>query len=543
MQSHNLLARRPHPRIANALWLIAVPLLAAIYFALLALVLCPPYAFFSGDAGVKLMQIEGLIASGGETLALPYPGRVVDPQLRHFPIEAPYVVLRGDQAYSTFAPFFPAATTPFYLLLGTAGLYLLPILGGTATVWLSCRLAANLGLGGGGQAVAGAVVATASPLAFYSATFWQHTPALALLVGALVLLTGELTVRRCVAAGVCIGAAFALRLESAVFLVSAGLCVGFIGAAPDQRHRVTSGLALGAAVPIAVVCMLNWLWFDHPLGLFGEHFQRGAGGDAASRGVIVARMLWSERSQGFQAALLPLFPACLLGVLALVPSKRKHGDWPSENGAVAPRRYVAAVSAVYFIAMLFVAPNPGGAQFGPRYLLPAIPGLLVAAVATVARPCRGRVVLCATLGVLSAYSAARGVEGSYRLWQVKRQIEGPMVDLVRHDSSEVILIDHRFFAQQAASLYASRPMYKLTGKRPDKELLDRLRARGVRSGLFVSELPPAGTAARFLPSVRPAPLETTVPKALEARHYHFERWELSERSAQGGFGATVRRHR
>jgi hypothetical protein len=531
MAANRTAGPRAHALFSEVLRPTAVPVCAAVYFAALALVLCPSYAFWSGDAGVKLVQIQGLIASGGESLALPYPGRRADPQLRHFPIETPYAVRRGNQRYSTFAPMFPAVTTPFYLVFGTAGLYVIPVFGGVACVWLSGRLAANLGLDRRAQAVAAAAVATASPLAFYSATFWEHTPALALLVGALVLLTGECSLCRSLAAGLCMGAAFALRLESAVFLVVAVLGVGLLKLGAHERHRVAAGLALGAAVPIALVCMLNWLWFEHPLGLIGEHFQRGAGGESHSRVVIIARMMWSERAQGYQSALIPLFPACFVGLLALaLPGSRKH----SPDGAqreVAAARYVAAVSAVYLLAMLFVAPNPGGAQFGPRYLLPAIPGLLVAGVAAAARARRGQLLLCVVFGVLGAYSAARGLEGSYRLWHVKRQIEGPMVDLVRKQRSAAILIGHRFFAQQAASLYASRPMYRLTGESADAELLDRLRAAGVRWALFVSELAPAQTPARFLPSVRrtvrTAPLDAAVPDQLEARHYHFERWDLS----------------
>ena len=82
-----------HKRFAA--WLVLLG--SAGYFGTLALVLCPEDTFWSGDAGIQLLQVQGFLESNGASMALPYRGKDYDPDGQHFPLVEPYATLIGQQ--------------------------------------------------------------------------------------------------------------------------------------------------------------------------------------------------------------------------------------------------------------------------------------------------------------------------------------------------------------------------------------------------------------------------------------------------------------
>lgn len=565
-------------------WLVAA---VGVYYAMLAFLLCPPETLWSGDAGLKLIQVESLLRSRFSTLALEYPGADLDPDGEHWPYPLPFAAERDGRYYSTFPPYFPALTAPFYWALGYHGLRVLPFLGGLAVLLASIPLSRRLGVGPWGQTAALVILALASPLAFYSATFWEHTLATALCMASLALVSRGLPVETAerpngphsgpydqgppvvggspdpstssgldvVSAGLCAGAAFALRHEALVFIAAMLLGVLFVPLRATPRIRAAVLFVVGAAIPLVVVYGLNLYWFGHPLGLFAEHFVPDENvtdlAGRIGRQLGIAREMLLDRQNG----LLLLFPVVALGLIpSLLP--RRFGPVP---------RLLSIVGAVYVAAMLAVAPNAGGKQFGPRYLLLGIPPLLLAAASVVSwddsdgrerEAARGRrspvwpwprwiaVALLIVLGLFSIVrgfqglglfpgsmnklgliSIVQGIEGAARLRVEKNQYDAPMLQLVADSPADVVLSSHPFFPQQAASLYF-RKKFLLLGQR-NLDVLLKIAEQGNMEILYVDHpaLPP--TQSFVLNRPGGGALRVEVGPSTEVAHYRLQTWKLN----------------
>jgi hypothetical protein len=151
----------------------------------LAFVWLPADAFFSSDEGVKFIQLRALAESGFRDARIVWPGDELGLERRHAVVER-FFELRGGVLYSPHPLLFALASAPGWLLLGFRGLYILPLLAGAATVLLTVKLARTFGARR--PWLAGAVVAFASPIFFYSLCYWEHTAAVALWLGGFALL-------------------------------------------------------------------------------------------------------------------------------------------------------------------------------------------------------------------------------------------------------------------------------------------------------------------------------------------------------------------
>ncbi|HEX3010059.1 MAG TPA: hypothetical protein VHO90_20825 [Bacteroidales bacterium] len=178
-------------RFARSRDLQLIACLAFILYFGLALIK-PSGIFWSLDEGGKWIYLENVLRTGNPSAALIYPGRELDSTLGNVPIF--FSLREGDQIYSWWPIGFPLITLPFYKLMGWGGLYLLPALGGAVIVLLSGLIVKMLN----GQScwaadTAAALVALATPVAYYSMTFWEHTlsTACVLMMAYLLLLNRE----------------------------------------------------------------------------------------------------------------------------------------------------------------------------------------------------------------------------------------------------------------------------------------------------------------------------------------------------------------
>jgi hypothetical protein len=488
--------------------------------------------------------MESLQRQRFSTAALVYPGAELDPQGTAWPFPPPYGARIDGGYYSTFPPYFSLVTVPFYRALGFAGLRVLPFLGGVATLVAGWLLLRQLALSPVAELVGVVLLAFGSPIAFYAATFWEHAPALALCSFAVVLAgstfsdaadassatrpTREAT--RWLLAGACCGAAFALRSEAAVFGLAVAWAMTWMRLRAGRGPLAIAWFLAGGAIPVGGVLGLNQWWFGHPLGLLREHFVP----NPASRFDIVWELLVDlDPSLIGSNGLFPLFPILLVGVVALFRLRRGS----SLVG------FHALVGTAFVVAMLFVAPNAGGKQFGPRYLLLAWPSLLAAAVAMAPaakdfpslsahwRRCAWVVFL-----VLAAVSVVRGLQGAGRLWDEKHAIEAPMLRVARETEATIIVSSHPYFAQQAASLYFEKKLFGLpvieSSLLPDLSaagFLFEAAERGVESVLYVD--------AYGVPHIRSFPLVSPEGTRLLVKvgeptvvgHYRFQLWKLERR--------------
>src|ERR1043166_4196291 len=198
-----------------------------------------------------------------------------------------------------------------------------------------------------------------------SQALWMHGPATFWLCAALALLTAQRGDRFswCAAAGFALGFAVLARPSTAFFAVASGAALVI-----DQRWRQAAGLALGGAVPLGFLCVLNAMLFGDPFlgGYSVVNWQEkpplwlGLGGllVAPSRGLLV-----------YSPALLPV-PLGFWGTPPGVSVK------PGTPGGVPHRKLLLAWAIAAGATILFYArwcEWRGGWCYGPRLLCETMP--------------------------------------------------------------------------------------------------------------------------------------------------------------------------
>jgi hypothetical protein len=196
--------------------ILALTLVAVVYG--LILIGLPAGVSWSPDEGGKIIQLLSIHWEGGPAYDLPYPGRSLDPHLRFLPHL--FILVEGQKLYSWWPLWFPLLTRPFYTLLGPIGLYVLPAAAGLMASWMAYRLVRRKSPSLAPLAIP--VVGLATPIAFYSVTYWEHTLAVASGLTALLLLEqdGKHRTWSRLTAGLTLSLAVTLRLEMLILLAA-----------------------------------------------------------------------------------------------------------------------------------------------------------------------------------------------------------------------------------------------------------------------------------------------------------------------------------
>jgi hypothetical protein len=223
--------------------------------------------FFTVDTGLRFIQVQEIIRQGWTTIAVDYPGRIYDPNLQHTPFYYAYAVV-GDEIFLKITPFLPFLAAILYAQTGPIGLLLLPIAGGVLIAAGLYKLGELFGLRHRLLLLWAAILAT--PVIFYSLTFWDHTIATALLlwgtcfwVRGLLRQDEQFKPRDWLAGGICFGLALGQRPEAYLYVTAVGLALLLL--AWRQWRTIAWGAAGGfsGALPVWVS---QYLWFGHPLG-------------------------------------------------------------------------------------------------------------------------------------------------------------------------------------------------------------------------------------------------------------------------------------
>jgi hypothetical protein len=429
----------------------------------------PQGVFWSLDEGGKFLYLENTLKTGDIVAPLAYPGRALDPEYENVPLF--YFARQGDEIYAWWPVGFPLLTLPFYRLLGWIGLYVIPAFSGAACALLTGLLVRQALEGNAADparkawmaAAAALIAGIATPVAFYSTLFWEHTPAAALLLGAFsAVLYGlkRAQARWLALAGVLGAGAVFLRPEIVGLLIGVGAVLLML--------RWRAALQFGAAF---VAACIPWLLFNQHVmgGILGRQWASGPtslGGFAFS-GLTQAGPLFAPyllfNTPRIGAYALPEW-ALYLGtalvalacLLPLIPRLRPlllpvYAGLIALTGWVlfAPQQYrslhgfVLAAPHVVFAAWLYASrrsrrstPFPalllgaliafivglvvrawlaaGGLQWGPRYMLPLYPLLVSAAVAGLAWAWAGKEGRLRT-GMLALYLAAVAIGAGFAL--------------------------------------------------------------------------------------------------------------------------------
>jgi hypothetical protein len=262
---------------------------------------------------------------------------------------------------------FPIVSAPFVAAFGLGGAYVLPALGFLAAVWACARLAVALDPRRSPTLVI-ATTAAATPLVFYGLEFWEH--ALAVAVGALATLrlvngasTEDSDFRgRALTCGLLFGIAILLRPEAGWYVVAVLVASRLL---PNPlRSGAVLAIVVGVAIAMAPLEIYVVAHFGRLVAPHVANSLAGSGGWLTSRSAIVEAWLVNPGGANFWW----VAPAMLLALVPLPAASRLRG-----------RSFLMLVAGLDAALVVLTAPNDGGGQWGPRYLLFAcIPLVLLA---------------------------------------------------------------------------------------------------------------------------------------------------------------------
>lgn len=160
----------------------SIALISILFVYLLIFIIMPARGFWIVDNGNKYIQMKALGQNRFASAAIPWPGEKDDPHYTFNPLPNPFSVVKDNRLYSIFPPFFPALSYPFFSIFGLKGIYIIPLLSGLAILMGICKICQLLKFSENQRLTALLVSAFATPLLFYSFSFWEHTLAVALVI-------------------------------------------------------------------------------------------------------------------------------------------------------------------------------------------------------------------------------------------------------------------------------------------------------------------------------------------------------------------------
>lgn len=224
----------------------------------------PCEAFYTGDSGVKLIQVENLVANHYSTVTLRYNGHDIDPGSTISPFQLrPSVYVKGGESYSVFPVLFSLLSSLLYIAFGFAGLYVLPVCSGLLCIPLIYAISRHF-VPHRFSLLAAALVMFGTPMFFYSLTFWEHTPAVCLFLAFVWLLMSRMNSRLAtVIAGSLLGLSVWLRTEMLVLvLISCAAGLVFLRR-PRSVWLCVAGMTASLAGLLAVNMALYGEWLGH----------------------------------------------------------------------------------------------------------------------------------------------------------------------------------------------------------------------------------------------------------------------------------------
>lgn len=381
---------------------------------------------------MKLIAARNALRHPAQPLQIPLPAIGPD----RVPHVDPFFSVHGDHAHAITSTLFPLLTAPLLHAVGVRGLYVLPALGFLLTV-AGCAAIATVLDARRNATVTALAAALGTPFLFYSLEYWEYTLSLASATVAIALFLRG----RAFGAGVLFGAAALLRPEAGWFAVAALIASRALSPSPAPRAWALSASgAVLAVLPFQIYTVMHFGTF------FPPHVTANAAtlveGWPAGRVAIAGAWLAGMSPASFWRA--GLAAVCAVGSLAVRPQR---------NG----RTFLWALAAANILLVLLTAPNDGGGQWGPRYLLFAyVPLAILAADAIEALPQRN---VAAMALLAAAVLATLWIQRSaYRQLQSTKAMYGRIVDFVaaQAPAGGYVVTDVWWLDQIAASLAHNR---------------------------------------------------------------------------------------
>jgi hypothetical protein len=538
----DLETRRPGSRLDSGLLAsLTIGLALALFRSFL-----PRGVFWITDAGNKFIEVQNFVAGRYRHIAIAYTGATLDPAFRSFPEAGGHFLRRGDSFYSIVPFQFPLLNAPLYEALGPAGVTIIPLASGIGILLvvssLVRRLDSRLSPG-----LAVAAVALATPIAFYSLDFWEHTAATLLATIAVFLLLGRTSApsvlpderpnlriggRQAFFAGIVTGLSIAMREEGYIFL--AAVLVAMLG---RSRPRALAALCGGTALVVAPLLIAQQRIYGSVLGLhLLAHTAPETAAAAAMRiahnyayflfqmherplaavllalPVVVAIAIGSSRTihpaarlastasvlGGSAIALLALFAErdpivntiWTQGLFLFVPLLSfMLADWRRVAGRPDGIGFSTRIVLIYVLAMpLVLHANWTGIVWGPRYFLTVLPLATIVALSAARdlRDAAGTMPRMTVVLTTAAVALSMAFEArGLALLHRKLVATAGLADLLRHEPP-VLVTDVFWLPEEMAQLFFEKAILMPANARDLAEVIASMRAHGVTEFSYVT---------------------------------------------------------
>jgi hypothetical protein len=526
-------------------------LVAIAYAASLASM--PWEGFWTNDNGLKFIQLHDLLASHYRSFSISWPGAELDPELRFAPIQRPFAFVSDGSLHASYSPIFALLSSPFFRALGFLGLYVLPLAGSLLTLPAVQRLAEMLvvdpALARRAGCLAVLLVAFGTPLWFYSLTFWEHTPAVALCCWSVVACLRQRvrrSARDAALVGLLAGSAVAFRTDAYLFaLVVSSVCV-----LSTSRTRVFHGACTAGAFLVALIPLwiFHWATTGNPLGGHIQAqgwFELRAADYLAQRGEVAKNILLNTHAQPWLSAAIAapylvlaaastsrlasrvrsVAPAAAAivsvgGVIAIVghlgadspmqfllvanglfavspvlvfafllPAQSTTSEHSRVRDACRSRATLLWVLGLYVgsYAALLPSVNSRGLHWGCRFVLPAYPILGALAAAGLATCWRHAKRPAARLAFVAAVVVSLAFQlYALRLLHQRQSFSVEFVSEVVRIQADLIITPLWFVAQDLARVFHDRPIFLVRERDQLRELSARARRSGLDSALLIT---------------------------------------------------------
>lgn len=436
--------------------------------------------FFSSDGGMKFLALKQFVEGHGfKYLHLPQPGWVHDIwEQDFFPFRPPHMYPSPNGYLFTFPPAFQIISSFFYSRFGYVGLYILPLLS-TVLLWLFIiLLLKRCGITPNWIAITLFILVFCSPLTIYGSTYWEHMPAMLLLLSGLAYIvnppSGKITA---FTFGFVSGLAVWLRPEALLMNVLYGFALAilyFKKAKPAYLVFIT-----GMFLSVAGFLVFNKIEFGSFLGIHGyQVVQDNSFSNQLSIGIqnLKANNLISVRHFLFVLILIPVLYTLFI----------------SKNKLDLRSLLLVFIILAYCLITPFFVPNDGGRQWGARYFLPIIPVTLVALLLIGKQwklmdnrrfPFWLTVVIILFIGYSFQRNTYSGGIKTLR-WENYNRIS-PTLNFLNRQHSKVVIVSFPYIAMETAYLFDQKYYFLAPDDSSLHKLLPLLKNQGIHDYTYI----------------------------------------------------------
>jgi hypothetical protein len=416
---------------------------------------------------------------GFKYLYLPQPQWVHNIwQSGFFPFNPPFLYSSPGGYLFVFPPAFQIISSFFYSWFGNGGLYILPL---TCMIlfWLGfILLLRRCDIAPSRVALGLFVLVFCSPLTLYGATYWEHIPAMLLLLcGLFFLMRPIANIPAAAILGLLSGLAAWLRPEAIMMDLLYGLAL-LVLYRRERRAAIPFFLA-SMVVGIGTFLIFNKLEFGSFAGVHGyqvlqEEEQKGT----------AARILHILMANNAIYIHYYVFALLLLPVLYVLLKFKRTLDIRAV--------LLIGIAIVYCIITPFILPNEGGRQWGARYFLPVIPVVLLALL-LVERQwdlIRARQIPVWLTGVILLFTVYAFYLNTYKggtrvfPWANNQRIV-PSLEFVNRQPGNVVVVSEQYIPMELSTLFDNKYVFLAPGDSSLQRLLPMLKQQGIHQFTYI----------------------------------------------------------